>query len=411
MASLIIALSVPFTASATTFSENGISYTLNNNTITATVVGVDHSLTNVVIPQKVSGYPVTTIGNGAFSGSDGITSVTIPEGVLRIESNAFNSCDNLASVTLPETLTSIGVCAFSYCKSLKIIKLPASLEKMESSAFSGSGLTEIAIPEKITELELNMFQFCFDLSQVTLHNSLTRIGASAFEGTTSLEAISLPSSLTEIGDYAFRHSALNSVVISENVKTVGVGAFMFCESLKSVQLNGICAIKESAFESCTALTYINIPGNITTIPQKAFANCIALKEAVISHGVKFIENSAFEGCSALNCVTIPYSIRKLGNSITSDSSAIKAIYYNGTEKQLASLIGASEHLNQISKALGVYGDFDGDFVVTCEDALILCKYLAGIETNTAVSLLTADINNDGIVNAKDQFDLKKLLCC
>jgi hypothetical protein len=96
-------------------SDFGYSETENGNSITIT--GYKGAEGNVIIPSKIKGKPVTSIGNGAFRNCTSLTGVTIPNSVTSIQTEAFY-CTSLTSVTIPESVTSIGMNAFTLCDSL-----------------------------------------------------------------------------------------------------------------------------------------------------------------------------------------------------------------------------------------------------------------------------------------------------
>ena len=101
------------------------------------------------------------------------------------------------------------------------------------SAFEGcSSLTSVNIPSSVTEIGVNAFKYCRSLTSVNIPSSVTEIGGSAFFPCTSLTSINIPSSVTEIGDKAFSNcKGLKSIyVFSENVPTIGTGAFDGCDS-------------------------------------------------------------------------------------------------------------------------------------------------------------------------------------
>ena len=87
---------------------------------------------DLVIPNGV-----TSIGQSAFSGCSGLTSVTIPNSVTSIDNHVFSGCSVLTSVTIPNSVTSIGESAFSNCSGLTSVTIPSSVTSIGGSAFFG----------------------------------------------------------------------------------------------------------------------------------------------------------------------------------------------------------------------------------------------------------------------------------
>ena len=202
---------------------------------------------DVVIPDGV-----TEIGEDAFCGYSGLTSVTIPDGVTSIGSEAFRNCSGLTSVTIPNSVTSIGDEAFYNCRGLTSVTIPDSVTSIGSYAFSGcSGLTSMTIPDSITSIGSCAFANCSGLSSVTMPNSVTSIGLFAFNYCTNLTNVTIPNSVTNIGRYAFeRCNCLARIEFFGNAPFVGEAAFTNVAS------------------GCTAYVLRDSTGWNTTIPGK-----------------------------------------------------------------------------------------------------------------------------------------------
>ena len=114
-------------------------------------------------------------------------------------------------------------------------------------------------------------------TDIELGNCVTEIGHGAFSGYTNLTEIEFPESLTRIGVEAFRGSSVTSVIMPNNVKSIGNSAFNFCKSLTSVTFsNSLATIGASAFTQCSGLTTLTIPSSVTSINDSAFENCKGL---------------------------------------------------------------------------------------------------------------------------------------
>ena len=117
---------------------------------------------NTVIPNSV-----TSIGYGAFSGCEGLTSITIPNSVTRIGERAFSKCRGLTSVIIGNGVTTIANDAFSGCSRLTSVTIPNSVTSIGDWAFSEcSGLTSITIPNSVTSIGEKAFYFCKGLTSV-----------------------------------------------------------------------------------------------------------------------------------------------------------------------------------------------------------------------------------------------------
>lgn len=152
------------------------------NPTTGTITKYVESDTVVVIPSKINGVTVETIGHAAFERS-AVTSVTIPDSVTSIDDNAFGFCSQLTNISIPNSVTSIGFSAFEHCTSLKSITLPSSLRSISEALFFGcSQLTTIHIPDSVSSIQSYAFYHCGNLETIRIPVSVTFIGVYAFDG-------------------------------------------------------------------------------------------------------------------------------------------------------------------------------------------------------------------------------------
>ena len=137
-------------------------------------------------------YNVTSIGESAFSGCSGLTSITIPSSVTSIGQSAFYGCSGLTSINIPNSVTSIGGLAFYECSGLTSITVPSGITKIEVGTFySCSGLTSITIPNSVTSIGRGAFSYCSRLTSITIPSSVTSIGERAFSGCSGLTAVAI----------------------------------------------------------------------------------------------------------------------------------------------------------------------------------------------------------------------------
>lgn len=154
---------------------------------------------------------ITGIGDGVFYDCDGLTSIELPNSLTSIGDSAFYGCDGLTSIELPNSLTSIGGSAFYQCTNLALTSLPNSLISIGNSAFYDcSSLALTSLPNSLTSIGKSAFYDCYNLVLISLPNSLTSIGESAFSTCWSISIGEIPEGVTYIGKYAFEMDATNS---------------------------------------------------------------------------------------------------------------------------------------------------------------------------------------------------------
>ena len=259
------------------------------------------------------------------------TTYNIPQGITAIESSAFYDCKFLTRVTIPDSVTSIGDCAFSLCDSLTSITIPDSVEQIGTNPFTVcSALKSISVsPEhpyfatidgvlfRKADKALISYPAGISSSTYTIPQGIT-----AFYYCDSLTSVSIPDSVTSIGDNAFYFcESLTSVTIPDSVTAIGDSAFSYCDSLTSVSIpDSVTSIGDEAFYSCSSLTSVNIPDSVTSIGDRAFSYCDSLTSVSIPDSVTAIGNRAFYYCDSLTSVSIPNSVTSIGDYAFGDCS-------------------------------------------------------------------------------------------
>lgn len=153
-------------------------FILNNTAVV--VISYKGTATDVTIPSRYKGKPVTVIDPVAFYNNSAVTSVTIPDSVTAIPDYAFGFCSQLTNISIPNSVTFIGFSAFNSCTSLKSITLPSSLSTIQSYAFYNCGnLKTIRIPVSVTFIENFAFDGCPSSMTVTYSGSKTQWDAIA----------------------------------------------------------------------------------------------------------------------------------------------------------------------------------------------------------------------------------------
>ena len=244
-----------------------------------------------------------------------IKSIIIEDGVTNVADYAFCGCGSLTSVTLPKGLLSINEWAFAECSSLK----------------------SIVLPEGLTSVGVDAFEGCESLANVTFPESLTRIDYAAFTGCDALMSVTLPTGVTNIGDYAFQNTRCYVMHGTDTAKALSKAKCRFWEGDLAYQYvydeDSITGLKVVGCDP--HVTSVVISDDVTSIGNDAFYNCSSLTSVTLPDSVTSIDYNAFVGCSSLESVTLPDHIKSIGSYICEDSTRCYANFETETAEALA----------------------------------------------------------------------------
>ena len=280
---------------------------------------------DLVIPEEIDGYKVTSIGRTAFMDCREFTgNLILPSNLTNIEAFAFEYCWELTgSLELPSGLTSIGAHAFRGCsKFTGNLELPNSLAKIGASAFEDcTGFTgSLKLPDNLTCIEASAFDNCTGFTgTLELPNDLTHIESSAFFGCLGFTGtLKLPNSLTKIGEFAFYHCSgfTGTLELPNSLTKIERAAFSWCSGFTgTLELpSGLTSIEWSAFERCTGFTGSpKLPPDLISIETSAFEGCTGFTGTLeLPNGLTHIGDSAFKGCTGFTGnLKLPSSLTRI----------------------------------------------------------------------------------------------------
>ena len=281
------------------------------------VRGVDG---DVVVPAGVE-----EIADGAFSGSAGMTGVSLPPGLRRVGARAFEGCSGLSSATLPDGVREIGARAFADCAGLVHVWIPEGVESIGEGAFAGcSSLAYVEVPASVTNIGARAFAGCAALAEITVvranRSYASRNGMLlSADGRTLLEGVNgdaaVPDGVEDVAEGVFAGRAgLARVSLPASVRTVGAGAFDGCAALAGISVdpeNGAYASRDGLLLTADGKTLVagvngdvSVPDGVETVAEGAFAGRAGLARVSLPASVREVPASAFDGCGALAEISV-----------------------------------------------------------------------------------------------------------
>ena len=199
-------------------------------------------------------------------------------------------------------------------------------------------IVSVVIESGVTSISSCAFEGLKKLESVEVSDSVKSIGESAFQNCSSLVDINIPNGVTKIDNYVFKNcTSLVSIEMPDSVKSIGESAFFCCESLTSVKISeNVTYIKDYAFYGCDSLKSVYIPGSITKIKEFVFSNCSSLEDVEIADGVPCIGDYMFYECESLANVKIPDSVTSIGGCAFTHCSSLTKINIPNSVKRIGS---------------------------------------------------------------------------
>ena len=270
------------------------------------IIGLADNATELVVPETISGCPVTMIASDAFARTD-VEVVILPDSVISLGTSVFENCDSLQYVDLGH-ITHLPARTLMNCVSLISVQLPDTLTKIDENALNGSGLKTLTIPANVRLISESAMRHCTSLKSITVSDSnawyesrddvlydtvdgkLQRYPAAKIGNSYTVEET------YGIGAWAFEEAvSLQTVILSNNVYSLGEGAFRASGLTAMPELPAmITRIPDSCFQGCQNMTTALIPEQVKAVGRYAFANC-PLKEIEVPSSVSEIGASAFTG--------------------------------------------------------------------------------------------------------------------
>lgn len=264
-----------------------------------------YDVTSVTLPNSV-----VRIGSKAFNFSP-LNRISMPDSIVTIGSEAFRG-SGLTSVTIPPLVDTIEYCTFADCKSLKYAILSDGLVTLGNNAFANSSLVEITIPGNVTSIGEYAFSDCTLLKTAKIGEGVQRIDGHAFQNCVALTSVNLPGTLKVLGDWAFYNDyCLPAIDIPKSLSIIPTGAFYGCSQLVRANIPaGVSVIGSQAFRDCVRLSGVNADGRVvfakslTGILDSAFYNCRAITNLKIEGSMLSLGSGAFSGCTRLKKIAV-----------------------------------------------------------------------------------------------------------
>ena len=358
---------------ATNCTEIGTSdYHVFSECTSLTTINIGNDVTNIPNGAFYGCSALTTVNYNAtnctsmgssdypvFANCTSLASLNIGNSVRNIPAYAFKGCSGLPSVTIPNSVTSIGSQAFAGCNGLTSVYYTGNIGQWCGIIFENAGANPLPYAH-------NLYINNSLVTELDIPQTVTEIKPNTFCGATCLTSVTIPSSVTSIGEYAFSNCNMISVTLP----------------------NSITSISNGTFDGCSRLASLTIPNSITSIGNSAFNSCSGIRNLIIGREVASIGSSAFEGCSGIITMKVkaeyPPNVGAGCFNGVSTSAIVKVPcnsepYYN-----------AAQYWNQFTN---IQGDFEYEITVSSSNSTmgnVTVTQEPSCTNSTAIIMATAN---------------------
>ena len=326
-----------------------VTYAIDNGAVTIT--GCDTSLSgDVVIPEKIEGYPVVSIGDSAFYGCENITSIELPSSIKSIGNSAFYYCCGFETITIPDSINNIGDEAFYNCYNLEKIIIGNGVKTIGYRAFyhctdlTGVFYNGVAADKK--KIVIALGNDCLTNNSWFCNNGVVagKTGACDWTLDGTVLTISGNGAMADYNRCVLPWGTLiTEVVIEEGVTHVGHSAFYNCNMIKTAVVpDSVTSIGASAFGGCSSLECLTLPFVGNTFNGTHYKNFgyifgayyssynenyvpASLKTVIITNETSIAAN-AFNGCNSIANITIPDSVISVGDGAFANCGSLENVY-------------------------------------------------------------------------------------
>ncbi len=271
------------------------------------------------------------------NGLNGLKSLSIPHSVKLIGENAFSGCDSLTNLVWnADSCLTNGNMPTS---NIEQVTIGNGVENLPNNFVSGSKITAVSLPSTLKAISNYAFYGCSGLTKVRIPASVSAIGDAAFTNCSGMESVSIGTSVESIGNSAFSGcSSLASLTIPSSVATIGSYAFSGCSSLTKVTIpSSLTELGGSAFNECSGLykIYWNVINhndyNSDSSPFKGLTNITEFK---VGNGVEKIPAYLCEGLSGLTSLILPSSLLSIGEEAFSGCNGLTSVNFPSSMKSI-----------------------------------------------------------------------------